>query len=286
MGRSTNINYFSLASIDLHKLAGVESHVFNNDDISIVLNGKPSSSTFFAGGQIYQVPEPRLLLVINGDADVYLDLEQYHLAQGMAVLTTPDMILEFERFSPDAMVCGLALKEHIHVAESIVSSTSPKDFELLLRMLYLIWDIANETPFRRDTVMQMVQAMISNLHYVKQSASDSSLSDNPTRSQQLFRMFKTLVNQHCERERNIPFYADRLHITPHHLSAVVSQASGHSVMYWVNRAVILRAKVLLHTNTMMTYEIAERLNFANPPAFNNFFKRETGMTPKEYQNQK
>ena len=78
------------------------------------------------------------------------------------------------------------------------------------------------------------------------------------------------------------FYASQLHITPHHLSAVISRASGHSAMYWINRAVVLRAKVLLHTSGLLTYEIAERLNFANPPAFNNFFKRETGQTPKEY----
>ena len=52
-------------------------------------------------------------------------------------------------------------------------------------------------------------------------------------------------------------------------------------MYWINRAVVLRAKVLLHTSGLLTYEIAERLNFSTPPAFNNFFKRETGLTPKE-----
>ena len=41
-------------------------------------------------------------------------------------------------------------------------------------------------------------------------------------------------------------------------------------------------EVLLRTSSLLTYEIAERLHFANPPAFNNFFKRETGLTPKEY----
>jgi AraC-like DNA-binding protein len=57
-------------------------------------------------------------------------------------------------------------------------------------------------------------------------------------------------------------------------------------MYWINRAVVLRAKVLLHTSGLLTYEIAERLHFANPPAFNNFFKRETGLTPNEYRGEK
>ena len=282
MGDTKSINYFSIDSVDLKKMAGAESHVFNNDDISIIINGRPSDKTFFREGEVYQLPEPRLLLFMNGEADVHLDLEQYHFEQGTVILTSPDVILEFEHIGRDVVVCGIAMKEAIHVAESIVTKTSAKDAELLLRMMHLLWDVASQTPFRRDAVLQMVRAMVANVQYVKQITDNSAGTTADSRHQTLFRQFKTLVNHHCERERNIPFYASQLHITPHHLSAVISRASGHSAMYWINRAVVLRAKVLLHTSGLLTYEIAERLNFANPPAFNNFFKRETGQTPKEY----
>ena len=282
MGDSKSINYFSIDSVDLQKMAGEESHVFNNDDISIILNGRPSDKTFFREREVYQLPEPRLLLFMSGEADVHLDLEQYHFERGTVILTTPDVILEFERIGRDVEVCGIAMKTAVQVAESVVASASAKDFELLLRMIYLLWDVATVSPFRREAVLQTVRAMVANVQYVKQ-ASDSSTGNNTvSRYQELFQQFKTLVSRHCERERNIPFYAEQLHITPHHLSAVISRASGRSAMYWVNRAVVLRAKVLLHTSGLLTYEIAERLNFANPPAFNNFFKRETGLTPKAY----
>ena len=33
----------------------------------------------------------------------------------------------------------------------------------------------------------------------------------------------------------------------------------------------------------MGYEIAHRLHFPNASAFSKFFKRETGLTPREYQ---
>ena len=282
MGNSKNINYFSIDSVDLQKLTGAKSHIFNNDDISIILNGCPTDNVFFREGEVHQLPEPRLLLFMNGEADVHLDLEQYHFEQGTVILTTPDMILEFEHIDRDVVVCGICMKEAVQVAESIVTNAPAKDFELLLRMMYLLWDVATQTPFRREAVLQMVRAMVADVQYIKLT-SDNTV-DNPavSRHQELFRQFKTLVSRHCERERNIPFYADLLHITPHHLSAVISRASGHSAMYWINRAVVLRAKVLLHTSGMLTYEIAERLNFANPPAFNNFFKREAGFTPKEY----
>ena len=282
MGDSKSINYFTIDSVDLKELAGAESHVFNNGDLSIILNGRPSDKSFFREGEVYQLPEPRLLLFMSGEADVHLDLEQYHFKQGTVILTAPDVILEFEHIGHDVAVCGIAMKEAVHVAEHIVTNVSTKDFELLLRMTYLLWDVATQMPYRREAVLPMVRAMVANVRYVKQ-ASDSTMDKTAiSRHQELFQQFKSLVSRHCERERNIPFYADQLHITPHHLSAVISRASGHSAMYWVSRAVVLRAKVLLHTSGLLTYEIAERLNFSNPPAFNNFFKRETGLTPKEY----
>ena len=286
MSDSKNINYFSIDSANLRELAGAESHVFNNDDLSIILNGRPSDKTFFREGEVYQLPEPRLLLFMNGEADVHLDLEQYHFERGTVILTMPDVILEFERIGRDVEVCGIAMKEDVQVTERIVTKVSAKDSELLLRMMYLLWDMAALSPYRREAVLQMVRAMVADVQYIKQ-ASDSSVNRTAiSRHQELFQQFKTLVSHHCERERNIPYYADLLRITPHHLSAVISRASGRSAMYWINRAVVLRAKVLLRTSGLLTYEIAERLHFANPPAFNNFFKRETGLTPNEYRERK
>ena len=286
MSDSKNINYFSIDSANLRELAGAESHVFNNDDLSIILNGRPSDKTFFREGEVYQLPEPCLLLFMNGEADVHLDLEQYHFERGTVILTTPDVILELERIGQDVEVCGIAMKEAVQLTESIVTNVSAKDSELLLRMMYLLWDMAALSPYRREAVLQMVRAMVADVQSIKQ-ASDSSVNRTAiSRHQELFQQFKTLVSHHCERERNIPYYADLLRITPHHLSAVISRASGRSAMYWINRAVVLRAKVLLRTSGLLTYEIAERLHFANPPAFNNFFKRETGLTPNEYRERK
>jgi len=282
MSNGKNIKYFSIDSVYLQELAGAESHVFDNGDLSIILNGRPSDKSFFREGEVYQLPEPRLLLFMSGEADVHLDLEQFHFERGTVILTTPDMILEFERIGQDVEVCGIAMKEAVQVGERIVTKVTAKDFDLLLRMMYLLWDMAALSPYRRETVLQMVRSMVADVQYIKQASDSSADKTAISRHQELFRQFKTLVSRHCERERNIPYYAGQLRITPHHLSAVISRASGRSAMYWINRAVVLRAKVLLRISSLLTYEIAEHLHFANPPAFNNFFKRETGLTPKEY----
>lgn len=282
MGKTKNINYFSVANMDLRQVGGNECHIINNDDITIILNGCPRNATFLREGEIYQLPEPRLLLIMSGKADIQLDLEHYHIEKGMLILTTPNTIMECTHCSLDLVVCGIAIKEHSHIPERVVMTCPTKDAEQLLRMMYLLWDIASQQPYRHDTVKQLTEAMISNAQYIKHTAETVDKADALPRSQQIFSQFKILVSKHCERERNIPFYASQLRVSPHHLSTVISKASGHSVMYWINSAVVLRARVLLKTSDLMTYEIADRLNFPNSPAFNSFFKRETGLTPKKY----
>ena len=284
MGKTKNIHYFSVANMDLRQMGGSESHIINNDDITIILNGCPHNATFLREGEIYQLPEPHLLLVMNGEADIQLDLEHYHIEKGTLILTTPDIIMECTHCSMDLLVNGIAVKAHIHIPESIVMICPAKDAEHLLRMIYLLWDISTQQPYRHDTVKQMTEAMLSNANYIKQAAEATEKTDAPSRNQQLFQQFKLLVSKYCERERNIPFYAKELRVSPHHLSSVISKASGHSVMYWLNRAVVLRARMLLKTSDLMTYEIADRLNFPNSPAFNSFFKREMGITPRMYRN--
>ena len=37
---------------------GSESHIINNDDLTIILNGCPHNATFLREGEIYQLPEP------------------------------------------------------------------------------------------------------------------------------------------------------------------------------------------------------------------------------------
>ena len=92
-----------------------------------------------------------------------------------------------------------------------------------------------------------------------------------------------LVNEYSKEKRTVGFYADKLCLTPRYLNTVIHQVSHHTVMDWINQAVILEAQVLLKHSDLLIYQIADQLNFPNPSFFCKFFKRKTGMTPQEYQ---
>lgn len=102
------------------------------------------------------------------------------------------------------------------------------------------------------------------------------------RSDKLFLDFIRLVNENCNRERNLQFYASQMCITPKYLSFVVLSSSGKASKKWLSEAVIINAKSLLKSK-MTVNQISDHLNFPNPSFFCQYFKKHTGVTPKSLQ---
>ena len=283
MGEVKTINPFSMDNIDINELSKQQERIMMADDVVVAINGHLQHTRFLEKEKIYQIVEPRLVLGMNGQADICLNLQDYHLEKGCLLLLPSDTILEIKNVSDDARVVALVFREGINLTDEAVLNASPAEFSRILRMIYLTWDILQLKPYRRKTIQNLLQSIISDIQYIKDIADESEKHDQGTRTQDVFMQFKRLVHKYCFSERSIPFYASQLHVTPHHLSAIIRKASGHSVMYWINRATIQEAKLLLKTNNAMGYEIADQLHFPSASAFSKFFKRETGMTPKMYQ---
>lgn len=283
MGEVKTINSLSMDNIDINELSKQQERIMMTDDVVVVLNGHLQHTRFLEEGKIYQIIEPRLVLAMQGQADICINLQDYHLKKGSLMLLPSDTIIEPKAVSDDALVVAIVFREGINLTDEIVLNASPAEFSRILRMIYLTWDILQLKPYRRKTVQNLLQSIISDIQYIKDIADESEKHDQSTRTQDVFMQFKRLVHKYCISERSIPFYASQLHVTPHHLSAIIRKASGQSVMYWVNRATIQEAKLLLKTNDALGYEIADQSHFPSASAFSKFFKRETGMTPKMYQ---
>lgn len=285
MEKARSLNPFSMESIDLEELyqQPQQGRIMVNDDVVLVIGGHIQHTRFLEEGKIYQIVEPRLVLAIKGNADICVNLQDCHLEKGSVMLLPSDTILEAKAISTDARVVAVVFREGMDIPEETILSASPEEFDRILRMVYLTWDIMQLKPYRRKTIQHLLQSVVSNVLYIKDIEEKNVIRSHTARAHELFIQFKRLVHRNCTRERSIPFYAEQMHVTPHHLSATIKKASGQSVMYWINRATVQEAKILLKTNGAMGYEIAYRLNFPSASAFSKFFKRETGLTPRMYQ---
>ena len=103
-------------------------------------------------------------------------------------------------------------------------------------------------------------------------------------SSRLSEKFLSLVQLNFKKERFLDFYADKLDISAKHLSRTVKETTGYSAVEWIDRYVILEAKVLLKSTTMSIQQISDELNFLSQSFFGKYFKKHTGLSPKDFRN--
>lgn len=283
MGKTSKLSDFSLDGIDFSVMREHSEVAFVNDFFAMMFNVGNVRDSFMASGRLYRFAEGRILLITSGWARLEINLEEYELVAGDIVMIVPDVIVEFKEASDDWDFIGMMFREEVAVPRLLHLKAMSDDWEQTIRMVRLLWDVSHHEPFRRAAVRSLIEAIVANINGMYTESCPRRTSDRLTRQEQLFSRFKKLVSRHCTTERNVAFYADSLCVSPHYLSAVVSRVSGETVMHWINHAVILQAKVMLRTDDMMIYEVADSLNFPSQSFFGRFFKRETGMTPGEYQ---
>ncbi len=110
----------------------------------------------------------------------------------------------------------------------------------------------------------------------------NELKNNLSRGEQLAHSFKLLVEKHFIENRTVNEYAGMLHVSPKHLSEVVSSTLGRSPLQIILDILLLEAKVQLGSTDKSVSEIAFSLNFDDPSHFTHFIKKRTGLSPQQF----
>lgn len=136
----------------------------------------------------------------------------------------------------------------------------------------------DKNPFR----MQIIENLISIFYFGGVSSLDNSIESNLKYNNHIVANFLELVQQHYREQRLIQFYANKLCITPKYLSKLVKEHTGRAAADWIEQHVILEARAMLQSSDMSIQQIATSLNFPNQSFFGKYFKRATGVSPKQY----
>lgn len=114
------------------------------------------------------------------------------------------------------------------------------------------------------------------------SASFQKEGKEMRRKIETFEMLVKLIEENFMRERTVAFYADQLCLTPKYLSVIVKSVCGKTVQQLIFKAIIRRSIYLMKNTNMTIQQIASDLSFPNASSFGTFFKKHTGLSPKNY----
>lgn len=106
--------------------------------------------------------------------------------------------------------------------------------------------------------------------------------EGSNRTQQLFRRFKSLLEEQFATAQEPVAYARPLRCTERALNDATRRCAGATAAQLIRDRVILEAKRLLAHSGVQVAQVASQLGFEDPAYFSRCFKKHTGRTPMEF----
>ena len=114
-----------------------------------------------------------------------------------------------------------------------------------------------------------------------------SVAESYTRKQLLFHKFMHLIHEHAAQMHQVSFYAGKLCISPRYLHEITeAYSNGKTPKALIDEQLTAELKVLLNNPALSIAEIASLCQFPDSSYLSRFFKKNTGISPKEYRTQK
>ena len=136
----------------------------------------------------------------------------------------------------------------------------------------------------REFALESARHLTLAMFYGYCAARQGVMNNNKVASRQeaICSEFIDVLSHNYKEQRDVAFYADRLCITPKYLSQIVKDNTGKTALELIEDYVIEESKAMLISTTMTIQQISDELHFPSQSVFGKYFKRVTGLSPREY----
>ncbi|NUY01968.1 helix-turn-helix domain-containing protein [Paraburkholderia youngii] len=130
--------------------------------------------------------------------------------------------------------------------------------------------------------MSLMIALFVQVARLTDAALSAGATVNDRRAAQIKRL-RELIAAHVREHLPIDFYAGKLGVTAAQLGRICREELGHSPLSLVNDQLIREAQRDLVYSGSSIKQIAHALGFEDAAYFSRYFRKQTGVTPKEFQ---
>lgn len=247
--------------------------------------------------QPLQTTHACIFLCLDGEVEISLNLKHYTIKKNNLLFLFPGVIWKYHKKSPDLSFIILiakteflqqlqvnlqkALSMSVYIIQYPITQLTPTETEGLVDSFSFLKRKTETETVNTDVIKFTFQAISAEIDMIfKQRYKVRPIKIS--RKEEIMKNFMQLLLKHYKQHRDVQFYANELCITPKHLSLVIKQTTKKGANEIINEYVTLQAKSMIKSSTLTIQQISNELNFANQSFFGKFFKRQTGMSPKQY----
>ena len=239
------------------------------------------------------------LLCTEGEGSLVLEDKCYHFCKNdLLILTQPSQVrnlaahsdLKIQYFAaPGKYLYSLlpsnnyAIGGRISLRQDPVIHLNEDEVRIFLNDLAHFRERADgvDHPFYQEMMGSLCLTMIYDIFafHTAQHGAISTTSQQATLLRELMDILETGI---CKTEREVSYYAHRLHVSPKYLSEVIRRTTGEGVMQLISRYTTPIIQEYLQNEAYSLTQIADEMNFTSLSYFSRYCSKHLGISPSEY----
>lgn len=239
-----------------------------------------------------------LLFVRGGVVHIEVNFIKYELKENTVITMVPQSTIKCIDASDD--FCGSFLVTERDFSVEVMTRPEPSYLDFvrnnpiefipkhrieathtsLGNIVYFLYH--NEGMHRMQIVKNLVQALFLEIYDVTKAKFLENKPKEISRRNEIFMNFIHLVYDFGDKHREVGFYADKLCITTRYLAGIVRNIAHETAKDIIDRHCVQEIKTLLLTTNQSIQSISIELDFPDQSFFTRYFKKLTGMTPKDF----
>ena len=234
-------------------------------------------------------------IILSGSGIHQYNGINHHLSEGSAYLLTP---MDIHALIPDP---GTQLHlVHLHFDEKAITQEvrelllqhkmahsvrlEGKEFERMLSQLTeLLHCFETDSPIQSLSVQLMLSYLC--LHIVGESQNAEKRFPSYNTTNPVVHQTLQYILYNFRKKISMQELGDRAHISPNHLALLFKQATGTTCIQLIADLRLQYALKLLENPNLNIETISEQAGFSATSYFISVFRKQYGITPKEYQSQ-
>ncbi|MVZ66995.1 helix-turn-helix domain-containing protein [Sphingobacterium sp. DK4209] len=243
------------------------------------------------------------ILVLNGSGVIDVNFRQYELKAQDIVLLSFGHFFKIKALSEDFTALALYVsKDYVDqmfsadmmykrvkygvqmFSNPVINLSKPSVIRLKSRITF-IKGLLNDTShsYQNEMVLNALRIYFLDLSHLLET-SNKMVNRKPSNDEIYLKKFLELLVLHYKEQHLVEFYASKINITGHHLTLIIKRLCGETVSEFIFQLIFAEAKIMLKSPKMTIHQIADELHFSDQSAFGKFFKRRSGVSPKEFRN--
>jgi AraC family transcriptional activator of pobA len=250
-----------------------------------------------------QVPPSRSVTHIftyltEGEAYMKVGYDTYKIYKDQMLIVPAGQVFSFEQYDESKFNKGFICVFHEDILlGKLFKPKLFKDFEFLqvwgnpridlgaekskyaVQILHRLHDeFKSNGLLHIDIIQAQFIALLCEVNAAYQPLSNSKQASSVT----LTNKFKELLAKHIHTKHLVTDYAALLNVTPNHLNKVVKSITEKSPTKWIDKTLVLEAKVLLYQTELSINEVANEIGIEDQSYFSRLFKKYEQITPLQF----